>query len=151
MSCTWYQPALDLTVVSHNMLVSLMRALTVELHKYHPQSLKHPHSVGTLRMLFLSLVVLSIGFLGVKSSPALNPWVPLLAKYPAYASGSSSYRWVWIPVEEFQQNFGNSKRNGGMAEDCRGKYDPSIYTQLDNICEDCYNLYKEPDVHQMCR
>ena len=43
------------------------------------------------------------------------------------------------------------KRDGGMPEDCHGKYDPSIYTQLDNICEDCYNLYKEPDVHQFCR
>merc|ERR1712001_760986 len=32
-----------------------------------------------------------------------------------------------------------------------GKYDTSIYTQLDNICEDCYNLYKEADVHQFCR
>merc|ERR1712115_320763 len=43
------------------------------------------------------------------------------------------------------------KRNGGVPDECRGKYDTSIYTQLDNICEDCYNLYKEPDVHQFCR
>ena len=34
---------------------------------------------------------------------------------------------------------------------CRGKYNTAIYTQLDNICEDCYNLYKDPDVHHMCR
>merc|ERR1712037_922976 len=41
--------------------------------------------------------------------------------------------------------------NGGVPDECRGKYDTSIYTQLDNICEDCYNLYKEADVHQFCR
>ena len=39
------------------------------------------------------------------------------------------------------------KRSGS----CRGKYNTAIYTQLDNICEDCYNLYKDPDVHHMCR
>ena len=44
-----------------------------------------------------------------------------------------------------------SKRNGGMPDECRGRYDPAIYTTLDNICEDCYNLYKEPDIHSMCR
>ena len=45
----------------------------------------------------------------------------------------------------------SSKRNGGMPVECRGRYDTAIYTTLDNICEDCYNLYKEPDVHSMCR
>ena len=31
-------------------------------------------------------------------------------------------------------------------------YTLSVYhLQLDNICEDCYNLYKEADVHQFCR
>ena len=31
-------------------------------------------------------------------------------------------------------------------------YTLSVYhLQLDNICEDCYNRYKEADVHQFCR
>jgi len=34
---------------------------------------------------------------------------------------------------------------------CRGMYDPGIFAQLDGICEDCYNLYREPEVHGMCR
>ena len=38
-----------------------------------------------------------------------------------------------------------------MPDECRGRYDPAIYTTLDNICEDCYNLYKDSDVHHMCR
>merc|ERR1711983_556716 len=48
-------------------------------------------------------------------------------------------------------NLISSKRNGGMPDECRGRYDTAIYTTLDNICEDCYNLYKEPDIHSMCR
>ena len=38
-----------------------------------------------------------------------------------------------------------------MPDECRGRYDTAIFTTLDNICEDCYNLYKEPDIHSMCR
>merc|ERR1712150_160920 len=37
------------------------------------------------------------------------------------------------------------------SQGCRGKYTAAIATQLEDICEDCYNLYKEPDVHQLCR
>merc|ERR1712243_309660 len=66
--------------------------------------------------------------------PGYDPLLSLLTKYPSY----SSY-------------FVSSKRNGGMPDECRGRYDTAIYTTLDNICEDCYNLYKEPDVHSMCR
>jgi len=82
-------------------------------------------------LVFLSLLITTAQ---ARSSPAL-PWLSLLHKYPDYPE---------FPVH-------NSKRNGGMPEECRGKYDTSIYTQLDNICEDCYNLYKEADVHQLCR
>merc|ERR1711892_995411 len=70
-----------------------------------------------------------------RSSPPFDPWLSLLGKYPAYSA---------FPVH-------NSKRNGGMPDECRGKYDTSIYTQLDNICEDCYNLYKEVGIHQACK
>eukprot|EP00090_Calanus_glacialis_P022637 TRINITY_DN34926_c0_g1_i1.p1 TRINITY_DN34926_c0_g1~~TRINITY_DN34926_c0_g1_i1.p1 ORF type:complete len:124 (+),score=33.23 TRINITY_DN34926_c0_g1_i1:3-374(+) len=82
----------------------------------------------------LTYLLLLLGTAQPRSSQPYQPWLSLLAKYPTYTTPGTF-----------------SKRNGGMAEDCRGKYDPSIYTQLDNICEDCYNLYKEPDVHQMCR
>ena len=42
------------------------------------------------------------------------------------------------------------KRNYVDLE-CRGMYDQRILTQLERICEDCYNLYKDPEVHQFCR
>ena len=43
-----------------------------------------------------------------------------------------------------------AKRNYVDLE-CRGMYDQRILTQLERICEDCYNLYKDPEVHQFCR
>ncbi|XP_044746445.1 ion transport peptide-like [Coccinella septempunctata] len=34
---------------------------------------------------------------------------------------------------------------------CKGVYDKSIFARLDRICEDCYNLFREPQVHSLCR
>ncbi|CAH1954999.1 unnamed protein product [Acanthoscelides obtectus] len=34
---------------------------------------------------------------------------------------------------------------------CRGVYDKSIFARLDRICEDCYNLFREPSIHSLCR
>merc|ERR1719378_565259 len=57
----------------------------------------------------------------------------------------------FLIVEKNGKLITQSKRNSGLPEECRGRYDAAIFTQLENICEDCYNLYKEPDVHQLCR
>ncbi|KAJ8958673.1 hypothetical protein NQ318_016398 [Aromia moschata] len=34
---------------------------------------------------------------------------------------------------------------------CKGVYDKSIFARLDRICEDCYNLFREPSIHSLCR
>ncbi|GAB6022766.1 hypothetical protein CHUAL_006860 [Chamberlinius hualienensis] len=34
---------------------------------------------------------------------------------------------------------------------CMGKYDRTIFAKLDRVCEDCYNLYREPGLHSDCR
>lgn len=34
---------------------------------------------------------------------------------------------------------------------CKGVYDKSIFARVDRICEDCYNLYREPQLHSLCR
>lgn len=34
---------------------------------------------------------------------------------------------------------------------CKGVYDKSIFAKLDSICEDCYNLFREPQLHNLCR
>jgi hypothetical protein len=36
------------------------------------------------------------------------------------------------------------------STECRGLYNPSAYKKLENICTDCYNLFKEPEVHTFC-
>ncbi|CAA9999057.1 unnamed protein product [Nesidiocoris tenuis] len=33
---------------------------------------------------------------------------------------------------------------------CRGIYDKSIFARLDRICEDCYNVFREPSLHSLC-
>lgn len=34
---------------------------------------------------------------------------------------------------------------------CLGVYDKAKFTRLDRVCEDCYQLYREPDIHTACR
>lgn len=34
---------------------------------------------------------------------------------------------------------------------CLGVYDKAKFARLDKICEDCYQLYREPDIHAACR
>merc|ERR1712241_970856 len=93
--------------------------------------------VTTMAFLALVLPPLVNGF---DKEPGLLE-LGLLAKYPEYQA-------VVRPFKKRNGGGLNFKRNGGVPDECRGKYDTSIYTQLDNICEDCYNLYKEADVHQ---
>ncbi|KAG7199547.1 hypothetical protein KM043_014158 [Ampulex compressa] len=38
-----------------------------------------------------------------------------------------------------------------MELQCKGIYDKSIFARLDRICEDCYNLFREPQLHHLCR
>lgn len=34
---------------------------------------------------------------------------------------------------------------------CKGVYDKTIFARLDRVCEDCYNLFREPQLHSLCR
>ncbi|CAB0038395.1 unnamed protein product [Trichogramma brassicae] len=38
-----------------------------------------------------------------------------------------------------------------MDIQCKGFYDRSHFARLDRICEDCYNLFREPQLHSLCR
>jgi hypothetical protein len=44
-----------------------------------------------------------------------------------------------------------SKRTHFFDIQCKGVYDKSIFARLDRICEDCYNLFREPQLHSLCR
>ncbi|GBN04259.1 Ion transport peptide-like [Araneus ventricosus] len=34
---------------------------------------------------------------------------------------------------------------------CMGVYDKAKFARLDRVCEECYQLYRESDVHTTCR
>ncbi|XP_061384296.1 CHH-like protein isoform X2 [Danaus plexippus] len=34
---------------------------------------------------------------------------------------------------------------------CKGVYDAAIFARLDRICDDCYNLFREPTLFTLCR
>ncbi|CAG7730404.1 unnamed protein product [Allacma fusca] len=34
---------------------------------------------------------------------------------------------------------------------CKGAYDKAIFSKLDRVCDDCFNLYREPQLHSLCR
>ncbi|XP_039758969.1 CHH-like protein isoform X2 [Pararge aegeria] len=34
---------------------------------------------------------------------------------------------------------------------CKGVYDAAIFARLDRICDDCYNLFREPKLYNLCR
>ncbi|XP_051175032.1 ion transport peptide-like isoform X1 [Leptopilina boulardi] len=38
-----------------------------------------------------------------------------------------------------------------MDIQCKGVYDKSLFARLDRICEDCYNLFREPQLHLLCK
>ncbi|XP_017778934.1 PREDICTED: ion transport peptide-like isoform X1 [Nicrophorus vespilloides] len=44
-----------------------------------------------------------------------------------------------------------SKRGGFLDLQCKGVYESSIFAKLDRICEDCYNLFREPKLQGLCK
>ncbi|KAJ2948259.1 hypothetical protein O0L34_g7489 [Tuta absoluta] len=34
---------------------------------------------------------------------------------------------------------------------CRGVYDAAIFARLDRICDDCYTLFRESELYNLCR
>ena len=55
-----------------------------------------------------------------------------------------------ITREMMPPNLENLVKSKSSLSKCRGLYNPSAYKKLENICTDCYNLYKEPEVHTYC-
>ncbi|XP_063921829.1 ion transport peptide isoform X2 [Zophobas morio] len=72
--------------------------------------------------------------------------------------------WVYITFAVILQEIATSPANRSPALlphhftkrsffdiQCKGVYDKSIFAKLDSICEDCYNLFREPQLHNLCR
>jgi len=34
---------------------------------------------------------------------------------------------------------------------CKGVYNKEIFAKLENICHDCYNLYRDSELYSLCR
>ncbi|XP_037090862.1 ion transport peptide-like [Pollicipes pollicipes] len=34
---------------------------------------------------------------------------------------------------------------------CRGVFNKVIFHELDAVCQECYTIYKEPELHGLCR
>ena len=44
-----------------------------------------------------------------------------------------------------------SKYSFTEISNCKGVYDVRKYARLNSICDDCYNLFRDPEVHSLCR
>lgn len=42
-------------------------------------------------------------------------------------------------------------RGNFAALACAGRYRMDTFATLDAVCDDCYELYKEPEIHSLCR
>ena len=71
---------------------------------------------------------------------------PFRFRFRAFPGGGSSNL-----VPNSNQGFRFHQKRTFSNLECGGMYDPSIFAQLDGICEDCYNLYRSPEVHGLCR
>lgn len=34
---------------------------------------------------------------------------------------------------------------------CEGRFNASAFARLDRVCEDCYNLFREQEIHKECK
>lgn len=55
------------------------------------------------------------------------------------------------PVQSFVMGSRPLSKRSFFDIQCKGVYDKGIFAKLDRICDDCYNLYREPQLHSLCR
>ena len=107
--------------------LNLCQSLTI-LRTDHPQ--RHEIHSGKLSFVFQNRIFLLI--------VTLFTLTTLLA--PVHSRLPFRFRFRDLPT-----------KRSYVSLQCRGLYDANIFSKLDGICEDCYNLYREPEVHGMCR
>jgi len=77
-------------------------------------------------------------------SPSHSPFANLLQ------SRSSLLTSGHLPTGSLSADLGRPKR--AMFDDsCKGVYDRQLFSKLDRVCEDCYNLYRKTSVSYECR
>lgn len=45
----------------------------------------------------------------------------------------------------------NLHKRSFVSLGCMGVYDKSKFARLDRVCEECYQMFRDPDIHSMCR
>lgn len=58
---------------------------------------------------------------------------------------------VLIPLINSLPHHSLAKRSTFFEIECKGVFNKSIFYRLDRICEDCYSLFREPEIHQLCK
>ncbi|XP_021698754.1 ion transport peptide isoform X2 [Aedes aegypti] len=44
-----------------------------------------------------------------------------------------------------------AKRSSFFDIECKGQFNKAIFYRLDRICEDCYSLFREPQILSFCK
>lgn len=58
---------------------------------------------------------------------------------------------VLVPLITALPHHSLEKRDTFFDIECKGVFNKSIFFRLDRICEDCYLLFREPQVHTQCK
>ncbi|XP_055701449.1 ion transport peptide isoform X2 [Phlebotomus papatasi] len=59
---------------------------------------------------------------------------------------------VLVPmIVSFPRHHTLAKRSTFFDIECKGVFNKSIFFRLDRICEDCYSLFREPQLHSLCK
>ena len=79
--------------------------------------------------------------------------IVLISLVPSEAGAYS--RRLRSPIYREQRYFiqsldSNDQKNFNNLQ-CGGLYQKPIFSKLDSICNDCYKLYKEPEIYSLCR
>ena len=45
----------------------------------------------------------------------------------------------------------NLHKRSFVSLGCMGVYDKAKFARLDRVCEECYQMFRDPDIHAMCR
>uniref|UniRef100_A0A1B0D2X5 Uncharacterized protein n=1 Tax=Phlebotomus papatasi TaxID=29031 RepID=A0A1B0D2X5_PHLPP len=54
-------------------------------------------------------------------------------------------------IVSFPRHHTLAKRSTFFDIECKGVFNKSIFFRLDRICEDCYSLFREPQLHSLCK
>lgn len=103
----------------------------------HTLKTLQPSQAGWFLLIVLTISLASIWTL----TPALaGPTQPALTNSPGQQQ-----------QQQQQQESKSIFKRSFAGLGCLGVYDKAKFARLDRVCEECYTLYREPDIHSACR